>query len=223
MEFNLLDFGFLRLVDFMGSDTAVVQAARVSFGQGSKGEKKDKLLIDFLIENRHDTPFEQSVFKFHVKCPVFVARQWFRHRWSSFNELSGRYTEMKDEFYVPEKFRTQKALNYAYQDLPENLNQELGKKLESFYKNMYELYESMLAQGVAREQARIVLPFGLYTQFYWGVNARSLMNYLSLRLDIHAQQEIRVYAQAIEKVFKEKLPWTYEAFKKHSLDKKLEK
>lgn len=223
MEFNLLDFGFLRLVDFMGSDTAVVQAARVSFGQGSKGEKKDKLLIDFLIENRHDTPFEQSVFKFHVKCPVFVARQWFRHRWSSFNELSGRYTEMKDEFYVPEKFRTQKALNYAYEDLPENLNQELGKKLESFYKNMYELYESMLAQGVAREQARIVLPFGLYTQFYWGVNARSLMNYLSLRLDIHAQQEIRVYAQAIEKVFKEKLPWTYEAFKKHSLDKKLEK
>lgn len=223
MEFNLLDFGFLRLVDFMGSDTAVVQAARVSFGQGSKGEKKDKLLIDFLIENRHDTPFEQSVFKFHVKCPVFVARQWFRHRWSSFNELSGRYTEMKDEFYVPEKFRTQKALNYAYQDLPENLNQELGKKLESFYKNMYELYESLLAQGVAREQARIVLPFGLYTQFYWGVNARSLMNYLSLRLDIHAQQEIRVYAQAIEKVFKEKLPWTYEAFKKHSLDKKLEK
>ncbi len=95
--------------------------------------------------------------------------------------------------------------------------------MESFYKNMYELYESMLAKGVAREQARIVLPFGLYTQFYWGVNARSLMNFLSLRLDIHAQQEIRVYARAIEKVFKEKLPWTYEAFKKHSLGNKVEK
>lgn len=217
MEFKILDHGILRLVDFMGSDVAIVQAARVSFGQGSKGEKLDRKLIDFLIENRHETPFEQAVFKFHVKCPIFVARQWFRHRWSSFNEISGRYTEMKDEFYLPEKFRSQKSKNYIYEDFEGESNEKLRSRLHAFYKNMYELYGTMLAEGVAKEQARIVLPLALYTQFYWTVNARSLMNFLSLRLDIHAQQEIRLYAQAIDTIFQEKLPWTYQAFEKHIL------
>ena len=217
MEIKILDHGFVRLVDFMGDDVAIVQAARVSFGQGSKGEKLDRKLLDYLIANKHETPFEQTVFKFHVKCPIFVARQWFRHRWSSFNEISGRYTEMSDEFYFPEKFRSQKSRNYVYEDIEGEMNDKLRSKLEAFYKHMYELYESMLEEGVAKEQARIVLPLALYTQFYWSVNARSLMNFLMLRLDVHAQQEIRLYANAIEKIFKEKLPWTFEAFEKHIL------
>ncbi len=219
MQFDILDHGFLRLVDFMGDDVAIVQAARVSFGQGSKGEKMDRKLIDYLIANRHETPFEQAIFKYHVKCPIFVARQWFRHRWSSFNEISARYTEMTDEFYLPETFRTQKSRNYRYNDLPDEVNERLRGKVESFYREMYQLYESLIAEGVAKEQARIVLPMGLYTQFYWTINARSLMNFLSLRLEIHAQKEIRLYAQAIEKIFREKLPWTYDAFEKYFLAK----
>lgn len=217
MEFQVLDQGFVRLVDFMGGDEAVVQAARVSYGQGTKGEEKDRKLIDYLIRNKHETPFEQTVFKFHVKCPIFVARQWFRHRWASYNEISGRYTEMKDEFYLPEQFRTQMGKNYSYENLPADENEMLRHKLKTFYRQMYELYESMLHTGVAREQARIVLPLALYTQFYWTVNARSLMNFLNLRLEVHAQQEIRRYAQAIEKIFRQKLPWTYDSFQKHSL------
>jgi len=217
MEFKILDYGFLRLVDSMGDDVSIVQAARVSFGQGSKGEKMDKKLIDYLIANKHETPFEQVLFKFHVKCPIFVARQWFRHRWSSFNEISGRYTEMTDEIFIPDKFRMQKSKNYVYQDLPDEANKKLQTKLKKFYDDVYELYESLLEEGVAKEHARMVLPLALYTQFYWSVNARSLMNFLALRLDIHAQKEIRLYAEAIEKVFEQKLPWTYEALKKYFL------
>ena len=217
MEFKILDHGFVRLIDFMGSDVAIVQAARVSLGEGSKGEEKDRRLIDYLIRNGHETPFEQVVFKFHVKCPLFVARQWFRHRWASYNEISGRYTEMEDEFYLPTKFRTQKAKDYTYQNLDDVTNRQWREKLEKFYHSTYQLYEELLTAGIAKEQARIVLPLALYTQFYWTVNARSLMNFLKLRTDVHAQEEIREYANAIAEVFKNKLPWTYESFEKHIL------
>jgi len=217
MEFKILEHGFLRLIDFMGSDTAIVQAARVSFGEGSKGEEKDRKLLDYLIRNHHDTPFEQVIFKFHVKCPIFVARQWFRHRWSSFNEISGRYTEMTDEFYLPTTFRRQQDKNYRYEDLPVELSALLRGQFETVYAEIYRLYKSLLETGVAKEQARIILPLALYTQFYWVVNARSLMNFLQLRLDSHAQEEIRQYAQAIATVFQEKLPWTYAAFQQHIL------
>jgi len=218
-EFKVLDRGVLRLVDFMGGDNAVVQAARVSFGQGTKGEEKDRKLIHYLIRNAHETPFEQAVFKFHVKCPIFVARQWFRHRWASYNEISGRYTEMTHEFYLPQKFRTQEKKNYQYADLDEKVSQKWNQRLQEFYENTYQLYEDMLSDGVAKEQARIVLPLALYTQFYWAVNARSLMNFLKLRTDVHAQYEIRAYAYIIEEIFKEKMPWTYEAFREHILKK----
>lgn len=217
-EYHVLDRGLIRLVDFMGGDIAVVQAARVSFGQGAKGEEKDRKLIDYLIRNVHETPFEQAVFKFHVKCPIFVARQWFRHRWASYNEISGRYTEMVYEFYTPEKFRTQEKKNYKYTDLDDALSSKLQKKLETFYKEAHRLYEELLAEGVAKEQARIVLPLSLYTQFYWAVNARSLMNFIKLRTDEHAQYEIRVYAETIAEIFRQKMPWTYDAFKKRVLD-----
>jgi len=217
MEFNVLDKGFVRLVDFLGGDDAVVQAARVSFGKGSKGEEKDRMLIEYLMEHGHHTPFEHSLFKFHVKCPVFVARQWFRHRWSSFNEISGRYTEMKYEFYKPEVWRTQKDKDYKYVEMGKDESDDLSDKLDDIYEKLHDLYEEFLERGVAKELARIILPLSLYTQFYWTVNTRSLINFLKLRTDSHAQYEIRVYAEKINEIFKAKMPWSHEAFMKFEM------
>ena len=196
----------------MGGDLAVVQAARVSFGKGETEPQRDKKLLQFLLANHHETPFEHSVFKFHIKCPIFVARQWFRHRIASYNEISGRYTTMQEEFCLPENLRSQKAVNYQYDTLPEEKNRQLIRQISDFYEKAYALYESLLQQGVAREHARIVLPLSLYTQFYWTINARALINFLSLRLDEHAQYEIRMYAEAIAGIFRQKMPWTFEAF-----------
>lgn len=214
-EIERLDHGFVRLMDFMGGDGAVVQAARVSFGRESGDPERDHKLLDFLLENRHETPFEHSVFKFHIKCPIFVARQWFRHRIASYNEISGRYATMREEFCLPEQLRTQKARNYKYDLLAEPENGQLRDKIEGFYRQAYALYEELMQHGVAREHARIVLPLSLYTQFYWTINARALMNFLSLRLDEHAQYEIRLYAEAIAVIFAEQMPWTKEAFDKY--------
>ncbi|MEO0255166.1 MAG: FAD-dependent thymidylate synthase [candidate division WOR-3 bacterium] len=221
MEFKVLDKGFLRLVEFMGGDNSVVQSARVSYGSGLKGEEKDKKLLFYLMENEHMTPFEHSVFKFHVKCPIFVARQWFRHRWGSYNEISGRYTEYKDEYYLPEKLRVQSKKDKQmseFGDIEEE--KELLKKMQDIFEKSFEVYRELLERGVAREIARIVCPLSTYTQFYWTVNARSLMNFLRLRLDIHAQYEIREYAKCILEIFKEKMPWTYEAFLKYCVKNK---
>ncbi|MBN2413025.1 FAD-dependent thymidylate synthase [candidate division KSB1 bacterium] len=211
----MLDLGLVRLVSFMGGDDAVVQAARVSFGKGVTNDERDKKLLFYLMANRHETPFEHSVFKFHIKCPIFVARQWFRHRMASYNEISGRYSEMKEEFFVPETLRTQKTRNYKYSILEENTNVELKARLREHFDSSYKLYHELLEQGVAKEHARIVLPLSLYTQFYWTINARALMNFLSLRMEEHAQYEIRQYAEIINELFKEKMPWTQEAFMKY--------
>lgn len=211
-ETAVLDKGVVRLVDFMGGDHAVVQSARVSYGKGVTNDERDKKLVSFLLANGHETPFEHSVFKFHIKCPIFVARQWFRHRMASYNEISGRYTEMKEEFCLPEQLRSQKARNYKYEHLEENVNKKLLKKISDFYELSFSLYKELLDKGVAKEHARIVLPLSLYTQFYWSINARALMNFLKLRMDDHAQYEIRQYAYAIADFFRLKMPWTYEAF-----------
>ncbi len=220
MEFSVLDKGLIRLVDFIGGDNAVVQSARVSFGKGSKGEEKDKLLIDYLMQHGHHTPFEHSVFKFHVKCPIFVARQWFRHRWSSYNEISGRYTEMKYEFYRPAAWRTQKDKDYRYSDIEDGSAAEFSGKLDEIYEKVYSLYKEFIERGVAKELARIILPLSLYTQFYWTVNTRSLINFLKLRTDAHAQHEIRIYAEKINEIFKAKMPWSFEAFMAHEMNEK---
>lgn len=212
---NVLDKGFVKLVDFIGSDERAVIAARVSFDMKPKGEEKDRKLIEYLLEHEHFTPFEHCVFQFHIKCPIFVARQWMRHRWGSYNEVSARYTEVKDEFYIPDKFRIQDIKNKQGSILSEKLNHE---ELISMYKNAiensYKTYLELLSKGVAREMARMLLPVASYTQFYWTVNARSLLNFLKLRLDNHAQYEIREYAKAIADIFKEKMPWTWESFNK---------
>ncbi|MFN0151463.1 MAG: FAD-dependent thymidylate synthase [bacterium] len=219
-EKRLLDHGFIRLVDVMGDDTAVVQAARVSYGQGSKGEEKDKKLIAFLMKNHHETPFEMANFKFHARTPIFVARQWFRHRWGSFNEISGRYTELAYEFYVPARLRRQLAKNYQFEesfDAAENAR--VREQLAAHFQASYRLYAELLEKGVAKEEARIVLPLSLYTEFYWSVNARALMNFLKLRAEVHAQYEIRVYAEAALEIFRERMPWTCEAFEQFVLPK----
>lgn len=214
-EIKVLDRGFVRLVDAMGDDYTAVRAARVSYGQGLKTPERDKGLIMYLMEHKHETPFEHIVFTFHVKAPIFVARQWFRHRIGSFNEISQRYTEIKEEeFYLPENIRVnvpedrQKAVEIH----DERLLNLVREKLNDTFENLYRLYKELLELGVARELARIVLPLSTYTQFYWTVNARSLMNFLNLRADSHAQWEIQRYALAIAEIFRERCPWTYEAF-----------
>lgn len=213
--FKVLDKGFIKLVDFIGGDNRVVTSARVSFNMESKGEEKDKRLIEYLLEHEHFTPFEHCVFQFHIKCPIFVARQWMRHRWGSYNEVSARYTEVKDEFYIPEKFRTQDVKNKQGSLPSDGLNHDELKDLYTkALETSYDIYRKLLNSGVAREMARMVLPVASYTQFYWTVNARSLLNFLKLRLDEHAQYEIREYAKIIAEIFKEKMPWTWEAFNK---------
>ena len=209
---KLLDKGFIRLVDFMGSDNRVVSSARVSFGGVSKGEEQDKRLIKYLIEHRHHTPFEHCYFQFHVCCPIYVARQWMRHRWGSFNEISARYTQVKDEFYIPAVFRGQDIKNRQGSVTADFDNETLRKLYEESVENSFATYNKLIEAGVAREMARGVLPVCQYTQFYWSVNARSLLNFLQLRTDGHAQYEIRVYADAIAQIFKEKMPWSWEAF-----------
>lgn len=211
----VLDLGTVRLVDFMGGDPAVVQSARVSYGRGVTNDERDRKLIFFLLANGHETPFEHSVFKFHIKCPIFVARQWFRHRIASYNEISGRYAEMKEEFCLPERLRTQKARNYVYNELDDEMNDELRQKIAQHYDAAFHLYQELLDKGVAKEHARIVLPLSLYTQFYWTINSRALMNFLNLRMEEHAQYEIRQYANVISNIFLERMPWTHEAFMKY--------
>lgn len=218
-EKKLLDKGFIRLVDMMGDDYSAIRAARVSYGQGLKTPERDKALIMYLMEHGHETPFEHINFTFHVKTPLFVARQWFRHRIGSFNEISQRYTEIKEEeFYIPKNIRInvpndrQKAIEV--QD--DKLLEELQKKMHNIFEESYRTYKELLQLGVARELARILLPLATYTQFYWTVNARSLMNFLNLRADSHAQWEIQQYALAVSEIFKETCPWTYEAFVKYS-------
>lgn len=210
---KVLDKGFVRLVDFMGGDQGVVDAARVSYGGKSKGPEADKKLIAYLLKHSHLTPFEHSVFKFHVSAPIFVARQWFRHRFAAYNEVSFRYTEVKDYFYMPGKWRGQDKKNKQGSSAAAALDQDaLHKAFKAQVDASLAAYKKMIEQGVAREMARMILPVNLYTEFYWTVNARSLMNFVALRADAHAQWEIQQYGEAMARAFKELMPWTYEAF-----------
>ena len=215
--FEVLDKGFVELVDMMGTDLRAVEAARVSFQKGLTNEKRDQKLIGFLMENGHESPFEHLVFTFRVKAPMFVARQWFRHRISSFNEISGRYSVIKHEFYYPQKMRKQDIKNK--QGSLFGFDEEKGTGSIEMIKRQteacYRTYEELLNQGVAKEMARMVLPVNIYTQWYWTINVRSLMNFLNLRADSHAQYEIQEYAKIIAVIFREECPWTYEAFIKY--------
>jgi len=214
---KVLDKGFVRLVDFKGGDQRAVESARVTFGSQSKGEEKDRKLLEYLLAHPHYSPFEHSVFQFHVKLPIFVARQWMRHRMASYNEISARYTEVVEEFYVPEGFRAQDKINRQGSVKTGALDDAaLLAVYERSLESSYAAYRALIESGVAREMARMVLPVSQYTQFHWTVNARSLMNFLSLRMDKHAQLEIREYAAVISGIFRDKMPWTWEAFSKNA-------
>jgi thymidylate synthase (FAD) len=214
---RVLDHGFVRLDESMASDLAVVNGARVSFARHkTEMDEGDEGLIRFLMRERHASPFEHSVFRFHVRCPIFVAREWFRHRWSSFNEFSLRYAKATDDFYVPEPedVRTQvgKPGAYSFEPVDDELAERTRDELREVYEHAFTTYERLVEAGVARELARSALPVGAYTEFYWTVNARSLMNFVSLRAAEAAQREIRRYADAVETFFAEKMPVTHAAF-----------
>jgi thymidylate synthase (FAD) len=214
---RVLDHGFVRLDEAMASDLSVVNGARVSFARHkTEMDESDEGLIRFLMRERHASPFEHGVFRFHIRCPIFVAREWMRHRWSSFNEFSLRYAKASDEFYVPEAedVRTQvgKPGAYSFEPVEPELAEQTRETLREIYDVAFAAYERLVELGVAREVARCVLPVGAYTEFYWTVNARSLMNFLSLRSGEMAQREIRRYAEAVEQFFAEKMPVTHAAF-----------
>ena len=208
-------YGFVRLVDRMGDDMSVVRAARVSYGNESKGEKADEKLIHYLMKHNHGTPFEHIVFTFHIKCPIFVARQWVRHRIGSFNEISGRYTELDTEFFVPQLFRENKTSNHQA-SIEGDFSDEETQSMMSEWIYALEIaestYQSLLEKGVAREQARAILPVGTYTEFYWTVNLRSLFNFIRLRTADDSQAEMREYAEKIQEIARDFAEWSFEAF-----------
>ena len=211
---DLLDHGFVRLVDSMGDDDRIVQAARVSTGKGLKTPKEDRNLIRYMMRNKHTTPFEKVRFEFHCKMPIFVARQWIRHRMGSFNEFSARYSQMPEEFYIPAAMRKQSTTNKqgSGSGFSDAVNQELINKIREHSEASHALYREFLSHCAANELARLVLPVNIYTEWYWTVDLHNLFHFLQLRLHEHAQYEIRVYAEAIYKMIKEIVPVSCEAF-----------
>jgi thymidylate synthase (FAD) len=221
----VLDHGFIRVIDYMGDDAAIVQAARVSYGAGTKHVQNDEGLIRYLMRHWHSTPFEMCEVKLHVKLPVFVARQWIRHRTANVNEYSARYSILDREFYIPapEQLAAQSVVNN--QGRGEVLTGEESARvlemLKSDANRAYDHYEAMLSQdgqqGLARELARMNLPANIYTQWYWKVDLHNLFHFLRLRADEHAQYEIRVYAEAIAACVKDWVPLAYAAFEDYRM------
>uniref|UniRef100_A0A6C0M067 Thymidylate synthase n=1 Tax=viral metagenome TaxID=1070528 RepID=A0A6C0M067_9ZZZZ len=213
----VLDHGFVELVDRMGDDYRILQSARVSTGSdASKGAAKDRNLVLYLYRNKHMSPFEQVQLTFHVKCPIFVARQWMRHRTMSFNEYSMRYSNAINECYVPQALHAQSSTNHqgSNSESAIDANDIMKNKIRTHYEETFKLYDSLIDAGVSREEARCIIPVGCYTEFYFTVDLRNLFHFLELRLDAHAQYEIRVYANAILAILKsiDGLKWALEAF-----------
>ncbi len=222
-EYPVLDKGFVRLVDYLGSDERIVQAARVSYAGGTKTYRKDSGLINYLLRNGHTSPFEQVNLTFHVKMPIFVARQWIRHRTAKLNEISGRYSVMSDECYIPDgaKIAFQSEDNKQgrkAEPVSEEMQQKVIELLRADQKRSYETYEELLDLDIARELARVNLPLSLYTQWYWQMDLHNLFHFLNLRMDSHAQYEIRAYADQIFELTKLVCPMACEAFMDHRLN-----
>lgn len=220
-EIKVLDKGFVRLVDYMGGDQRIVQSARVSYGEGTKSYRQDRGLIHYLIRNWHTSPFEQVQLTFHTKMPIFVARQWVRHRTARLNEISGRYSVMKDEFYLPEpqhvSVQSESNKQGRGDTLPFDEAMAIISQMEMEQKDAYAGYTQMLEKGVARELARANLPVSLYTEWYWQIDLHNLFHFLRLRMDPHAQYEIRVFAEAMANCARAVAPMAYEAFEEHIL------
>lgn len=225
---KVLDHGFIRVIDYMGDDSAIVQAARVSYGKGTKKISQDKGLIFYLMRHRHTTPFEMCDMKFHIKLPIFVARQWIRHRTASVNEYSARYSILGNEFYIPERehLAAQSRSNKQGRDniLSDTEAARVLHLLKSDSELCYEHYSEMLNEdehgnihdeskdGLTRELARMNITLNFYTEWYWKINLHNLLHFLALRADPHAQYEIRIYAEKMLEIVKDWVPITYEAF-----------
>ena len=211
-----LDKGFVRLVDSMGGDDAIVQAARVSYGKGTRKVSQDRGLIRYLMRHRHTTPFEMVEFKFHCKMPIFVARQWVRHRTANINEYSLRYSEARDEFYHPdpENIQFQSALNKQGRrgEVPAELKQKVQDYFKEISERSFAIYSELNEAGVARELARSILPVNLYTEWYWKNDLHNLLHFIGLRSDSHAQYEIRVFSDAMAEAVKAVAPFAWEAY-----------
>lgn len=218
-----LDHGFVRLIEVMGDDSSIVQAARVSYGKGTKSVRADRSLIFYLMQHRHTTPFEMVEFKFHCKMPIFVARQWIRHRTANVNEMSGRYSIMEEVFWAPtlEDLRKQSTTNrqgsLEEETVPIPEAKEIQKSFQEDQHRLYEEYEHYLSVGVAREVARANLPLSIYTEWYWKIDLHNLLHFLHLRLDAHAQKEIRIFAEAMAQFVRKACPIAWEAFEEHAL------
>ena len=231
--FEVLDHGFVRVIDYMGDDSAIVQSARVSYGKGTKQISNDKGLIKYLMRHRHSTPFEMCEIKFHIKLPIFIARQWIRHRTANVNEYSARYSILDKEFYIPsmENVAAQSTINN--QGRGEVLSSDEASEVISILKKdaeqTYANYETLLNEnpngeaiddskpGVARELARMNLTLNTYTQWYWKIDLNNLLHFLALRADAHAQYEIRVYADIMMDIVKKWVPIAADAFEDYRI------
>ena len=211
-----LDKGFVRLVDSMGGDDAIVQAARVSYGKGTSKVSQDRGLIRYLMRHRHTTPFEMVEFKFHCKMPIFVARQWVRHRTANINEYSLRYSQARDEFYFPDPrhIQFQSTLNKQGRTgkVPTNLTDKVIKYFKDISERSFSMYQELNESGLARELIRAILPVNLYTEWYWKNDLHNLLHFIGLRSDSHAQYEIRVYSDAMAESVKRVAPFAWEAY-----------
>lgn len=227
---QVLKNGFVKLIDCMPRqipieskklmcDSAIVQAARVSYGQGLKDYETDTKLINYLFKHKHTSPFEMVKFKFHVKAPIFVARQWFRHRMGNYNEISGRYSELKEDIYVPNKVSTQSNINKQLSSDDDISNNDLVKNLlsnsEIYNKIQFINYKKLINAGVSRETARINLPLSLFTEFYFSIDLHNLLNFIKLRNSKNAQYEIKEYATKIQEIIEPLCPITMKAFEEY--------
>jgi len=224
-EIKVLDHGYVRYIDHMGDDARILEAARVSYKSKGKGAEADKKLLKYLWKNKHTSPFEMCKITLNIKMPIFIMRQYVRHRMQNLNEVSARYTELPNEFYIPEIWRKQDAKNKQGSLNDENWSPEiealgecaLGHTDVSFLlkeqcQECYKVYQSLLDSGVAREMARMVLPVNIYTEIYTCWDLKNLLHFVSLRDDGHAQWEIQQYGKAIKEILTDLFPWTMEAY-----------
>lgn len=235
-EVKVLDHGYVRLIDWMGSDQRIVEAARISYKSPSKGEEQDKKLLKYLYKNKHTSPFEMCKVTLNIKMPIFVMRQYVRHRMQNLNEVSARYTELPNEFYIPKSWRPQDTKNKQgsiqtddwnpivytiYDTSPGGNNQPLQVSatdaLIEHCDRSYDLYTKMLGAGIAREMARMVLPVNIYTEIYTCWDLKNLLHFISLRDDSHAQAEIQEYGKAIKEIVRELFPTTIEAYEEFKI------
>lgn len=212
---NVLDHGYVRYIDHMGTDLRILEAARISYRSPSKGDEQDKKLLNYLLKNKHSSPFEQCQITFNIKMPIFVMRQFVRHRMQSLNEVSARYTELPNEFYIPDKWRAQDKVNKQGSVEADLDHGKQTVRLDAHCDFAYKLYREMLVDGVAKEMARLVLPVNIYTEIYTTWDLNNLLKFFALRDDPHAQWEHQQFAFAMKEIAKQLFPWTMEAYDEH--------